>query len=64
MTCFGIKSWEDLKNGPAKAKMPSAAWHDLKFGTPSGKYEFKSELAAEWGNKALPEYVAPTGKNG
>jgi anaerobic selenocysteine-containing dehydrogenase len=56
---FGIKSWEDLKKGPAKAKMPSAAWHDLKFGTPSGKYEFKSELAAEWGHKALPEYVAP-----
>lgn len=59
---FGIQSWEDLKKGPVKAKMPSAAWHDLKFGTPSGKYEFKSELAAKWGHKALPEYVAPREK--
>lgn len=60
---FGISSWEDLKNGPAKAKMHPASWHDLKFGTPSGKYEFKSELAEQWGNKALPEYVAPREQN-
>ena len=59
---FGIKSWEDLKKGPAKAKMHPASWHDLKFGTPSGKYEFKSELAEKWGNKALPEYIAPREK--
>ena len=60
---FGINSWEDLKKGPVKAKMHPAAWHDLKFGTPSEKYEFKSELAEKWGNKALPEYVAPRPKN-
>ncbi|MCB2186231.1 MAG: molybdopterin-dependent oxidoreductase [Deltaproteobacteria bacterium] len=54
---FGIKSWEDLRKGPVKAKLPSsAAWHDLKFQTPSKLYEFKSELAAQNGHKALPEY--------
>ena len=46
------------KNGcPHKAKLPStAAWHDHKFATPSGKYEFLSELAAEHGHEALPKY--------
>lgn len=54
---FGIKSWEELKNGPVKAKMPSpAAWHDKKFSTPSGKYEFLSEQAEKNGHAALPEY--------
>jgi anaerobic selenocysteine-containing dehydrogenase len=56
---FGLESWEDLKNGPAKAKMHPASWHDLQFGTPSGKYEFKSALCEEWGHKALPEYKQP-----
>ena len=51
---FGIDSWEDLRNGPVKAKMHPAAWHDLKFKTPSGKFEFKSERAAEYGHPALP----------
>ena len=54
---FGLKSWEDLKAGMRKAKMGAAAWADGTFGTPSGKYEFKSELCAEHGFKALPEYV-------
>lgn len=54
---FGIKSWQDLRQGPAKAKMvSSASWHDMKFKTPSGKYEFKSELAEQYGHKALPEF--------
>jgi anaerobic selenocysteine-containing dehydrogenase len=53
---FGISSWEELKNGPVKAKdvIPYA---DGKFFTPSGKYEFYSETSAENGWKALPEYV-------
>lgn len=56
---FGISSWKDLRKGPVKAKLPSsAAWHDFKFKTPSGKYEFKSQLAADHGHKALPEYRA------
>lgn len=54
---FGISSWEELRKGPVKAKMHPAAWHDLKFGTPSGKYEFKSELCASHGHKALPEHI-------
>jgi anaerobic selenocysteine-containing dehydrogenase len=57
-TLFGLSSWEELRNGPAKAKIPSSAsWFDRKFKTPSGKYEFKSELCAEAGFTALPEYV-------
>ncbi|MCG6881932.1 MAG: molybdopterin-dependent oxidoreductase [Deltaproteobacteria bacterium] len=56
---FGIESWKDLRNGPRKAKVNPASWHDLKFKTPSKKYEFKSETAAKWGNKALPEYKSP-----
>ena len=55
---FGIESWEDLRNGPAKAKLSSSAsWNERKFRTPSGKYEFKSDLCAKNGFKALPEYV-------
>lgn len=55
---FGIDSWEALKNGPKKAKTNRLAWADGKFGTPSGKYEFKSDLCAEHGFNALPKYVA------
>ena len=54
---FGIKSWEDLRSGPKKAKLTSSAsWHDKKFATPSGKYEFSSDLAAEHGHTKLPEH--------
>ena len=55
---FGLSSWEDLKKGPRKAKSKTLAWADGKFGTPSGKYEFKSDLCAEHGFNALPKYVA------
>jgi len=55
---FGIKSWKELRNGPVKAKIKPASWSDKKFGTPSGKYEFKSETAEKNGQKALPEYKA------
>lgn len=55
---FGLKSWEELRAGPVKAKLAtSAAWADRRFSTPSGKYEFKSDLCARNGHKALPEYV-------
>ena len=55
---FGISSWEDLRKGPAKARLASSAsWHDRKFKTPSGKYEFSSALCAKNGFAALPEYV-------
>ncbi|MGO0672291.1 molybdopterin-dependent oxidoreductase [Citrobacter werkmanii] len=54
---FGISSWNDLLDGPKKAILPSsAAWYDRKFKTPSGKFEFKSELCEKNGHTALPEY--------
>jgi len=56
----GIKSWEDLKEGAHKAKLvSSASWSDFKFGTPSGKYEFKSSVAEEYGHTALVKYKEP-----
>lgn len=55
---MNISSWEELKDGPRKAGMHPASWHDLKFGTPSGKYEFRSELCAEHGHQALPKFKA------
>ncbi|NNK83931.1 MAG: molybdopterin-dependent oxidoreductase, partial [Desulfobacterales bacterium] len=54
---FGISSWKELKKGPIKAKIPREAWSDFQFATPSGKYEFFSELARSHGHKALPEYI-------
>lgn len=54
---LGIKHWTDLKNGPVKARLASSAsWSDMKFGTPSGKYEFQSELCQQNGHDALPRY--------
>lgn len=56
----GINSWEDLKEGAHKAKLvSSASWSDFKFGTPSGKYEFKSSVAEEYGHTALVKYKEP-----
>lgn len=54
---FGLNSWEDLKKGPHKAKNNLVAWVDGNFGTPSGKYEFKSDLCSKHGFNALPKYV-------
>lgn len=56
---FGISSWKDLLDGPVKSKRNPVAWADGRFETPSGKYEFKSEIATRYGNMALPEYKAP-----
>ncbi|MHC1730323.1 MAG: molybdopterin-dependent oxidoreductase [Syntrophobacteraceae bacterium] len=61
---FGISSMEDLLKGPVKARYPDAVWSDGKFTTPSGKYEFRSELCAKHGLNALPVHVPsrkPTG---
>ena len=56
---FGLNSWEDLRRGPAKARLPSsAAWPDGVFGTPSKKYEFRSDLCAANGHHPLPAYAA------
>jgi anaerobic selenocysteine-containing dehydrogenase len=32
-------------------------WDDGAFGTPSGKYEFKSDLAAEHGHFDIPKFL-------
>jgi anaerobic selenocysteine-containing dehydrogenase len=54
---FGLTSWEDLRNGPRKARLASSAsWADGVFGTPSKKYEFHSDLCARNGHDALPRY--------
>jgi anaerobic selenocysteine-containing dehydrogenase len=54
---FGINSWEELRDGPRKANAGLNPWGDGAFGTPSGMYEFKSELAAEHGHFAVPEFL-------
>ncbi|MEH7179883.1 molybdopterin-dependent oxidoreductase [Neobacillus vireti] len=63
---FGVKSWDELrkKGGTVKAnEKVTVAWEDLNFRTPSGKYEFYSEKAVEYGHHPLPvfveEYKAP-----
>ena len=63
---FGVNSWDELRKngGTAKASEKiTVAWKDLKFRTPSGKYEFYSEKAVEYGHHPLPvfaeEYKAP-----
>lgn len=40
-----IKDWRELLNGPRKVSLPTTAWEDLNFQTPSGKIELKSALA-------------------
>jgi molybdopterin guanine dinucleotide-containing S/N-oxide reductase-like protein len=54
---FGISDWRELKQKPAKAKLPAAIWQDRKFGTASGKFEILSEEAAKNGLPAMPIYV-------
>jgi anaerobic selenocysteine-containing dehydrogenase len=56
---FGIEDWTELRNGPVKARLKSsAAWNEKTFATPSGRYEFRSELCEQNGHKALPEFKA------
>lgn len=54
---FGIDSWEDLKDGPRKSIHGLTPWNDGAFSTPSAKYEFKSELAAEHGHFDVPKFL-------
>ncbi len=54
---FGLSDWQELKNGPVKAKKGLIAWEDGKFRTPSGKYEFWSEEAGKFGHFPLPAYL-------
>ena len=57
---FGVKSWDELrkKGGTVKANdKVTVAWEDHKFRTPSGKYEFYSKKAAEYGHHPLPVFT-------
>lgn len=57
---FGVQGWDDLRKngGTSKSKETiTVAWEDLKFRTPSGKYEFYSTKAIEYGHHPLPVYV-------
>jgi len=51
---LGIKHWSALKEGPVKVKIPTIAWEEKKFQTPSGKFEFYSHTAEKAGLPALP----------
>lgn len=57
---FGVKSWDELRKngGTVKAsEKVTVAWEDLKFRTPSGKYEFFSKKAVEYGHHPLPVFI-------
>ncbi len=54
---FGMKDYRELLKGPVKAKSGLVAWEGGKFGTPSGKFEFKSAKAKEFGNAELPVFL-------
>lgn len=46
-----------MLEGPKKSHSAKfCGWYDRKFKTPSGKFEFKSELCEKNGHTALPEY--------
>ncbi len=51
---FGIKHWDELRQGPKKYNGPSIAWKSKIFKTPSGKYEFFSNTAVLKGLPGLP----------
>lgn len=54
---FGISDYKELKQRPAKAKLPVVKWEDYKFATPSGQYEFFSERAQANGLPPMPTYA-------
>lgn len=56
---LGIEDYRELLNGPRKLKWPQVAFADLKFNTPSGKFEIASEKAALEGLPLLPVYTEP-----
>jgi len=58
-TLFQVDSPTDLQGGPRRAGLPRVAWQDLRFATPSGRYEFSSEQAVAAGAPALPVYAPP-----
>lgn len=55
-----IKDYRELLNGPRKLKWPEVAFADLKFKTPSGKFEIASATASREGFPLLPTYTEQT----
>lgn len=53
---LGITNPEELLIGPKRATFPSTSWQKRKFQTPSGKYEFYSIKAQNYGHDPLPIY--------
>lgn len=56
---FQVQTLDELRSGPRRANLPMVAWADLRFQTPSGRYEFWSDLAKAAGAPALPVYAPP-----
>lgn len=54
---LNISHWKQLLDGPRRANIPRTAWRNLKFTTPSGKFEFYSERAAQNNLPAIANYV-------
>lgn len=54
-----LRSPQELLDGPKRANFPSTSWQEKIFRTPSGKYEFYSEKAQEYGHDPLPKFKPP-----
>lgn len=59
LAILGIDSAEELLKGPRRVNYSGTAWQERQFQTPSGKYEFYSEKAQEWGLPPLPVHRPP-----
>ncbi len=57
--CLGIDDYRELLQGPRKLKWPQVAWEEIRFKTPSGKFEISSLTAAREGLPLLPVYSEP-----
>ena len=44
---LGIHHWKELLQGPRRMRFPKVAWSDYQFSTPSGKFEFYSEITIQ-----------------
>lgn len=53
---LGITNWRDLLDGPKRVNLPDIAWEDKDFETPSGKFEFYSEMALRNGKSPIAHY--------
>lgn len=53
---YGMSSWQDLREAPAKLRVGNNPWTDLDFKTETGKFEFFSKDAKEDDLPALPRF--------